>query len=139
MGYPPKFVPRLKKKFLEYLRQTGNVSKACRLVGVQPCSAYDWKKKNEKFAKQWDDAVEEAIDGMEDEAYRRAIEGVDEPVFYQGKQVAIIKKYSDTVLLALLAAHRPERWGRRIVDLPKGLNANITIKWQGDDSNNGPV
>lgn len=139
MGYPAKFIPRKRKKFLEDLRIYGNVHHACRAIHVQPSCVYEWRKKDEEFAKEWDDALEEAMDGLEQEAYRRGVEGVDKPIFWQGLQVATVKEYSDTVLLALLAARRPGKWGRKQVDIPNGLNANLTIKWQGDDGNNGPL
>jgi hypothetical protein len=39
----------------------------------------------------WDEAVEVATDALEREAWRRAVEGFDEP----GEVVGYVKKYSD--------------------------------------------
>ena len=50
---------------------------------------------------------------MEREARRRGLEGWDEPVFYQGAQLATVRKYSDRMLELLLRGHRPERYKDR--------------------------
>ena len=47
---------------------------------------------------------------LEAEARRRAAIGVDEPVFYKGKVVGHIRKYSDNLLMFLLKAHWPEKF-----------------------------
>ena len=62
------------------------------------------------FAAAWDDALDGAMDAIEEEARRRAIEGTEEPVFYQGKQIGRVRKYSDALLMFLLRAHRPIRF-----------------------------
>ena len=49
----------------------------------------------------------------EDEAVRRAHDGVDEPVFYQGKACGVVRKYSDTLLIFLLKGRRPEKYRDR--------------------------
>ncbi len=50
---------------------------------------------------------------LEDEAIRRARDGVTIPVFYAGKEVGAIRRPSDTLLMFLLRAHRPERYRER--------------------------
>ena len=41
---------------------------------------------------------------MEDEAVRRAVEGVPRPVFYQGQIVGAVQEYSDELLIRMLKA-----------------------------------
>ena len=62
------------------------------------------------FRADWDEALEEARELLEAEARRRAAIGVDEPVFYKGKVVGHIRKYSDNLLMFLLKAHWPEKF-----------------------------
>ena len=38
---------------------------------------------------------------------------MSEPVFYRGKVVGYVQRYSDACLLALLRAYRPERFNGR--------------------------
>lgn len=48
---------------------------------------------------------------IEEEAYRRAVDGYDEPVYTQaGKLAGHKKKYSDSVLMMLLRASDPEKY-----------------------------
>ena len=55
-------------------------------------------------------------DALEQEARRRALEGVEEPVFCRGERVGVIRRYSDALLILLLKAKRPEQF-RDVVDL----------------------
>ena len=48
------------------------------------------------------------MDELEAEARRRAVQGVRQPVFHQGKVVGHIRKYSDLLLIFLLKHRRPE-------------------------------
>ncbi len=58
-----------------------------------------------------DEALEEGTDLLDAEARRRAVIGIDKPVFYKGEVVGSITKYSDSLLMFLLKAHRPQKFG----------------------------
>ena len=75
--------------------------------------------KNPEFKAQMDDAKEEACETLESEAMRRAMKGINEPVFHQGKQCGTITRYSDTLLIFLMKAAMPKKYGSR-VDLTSG-------------------
>ncbi len=51
--------------------------------------------------------------GLARVSHRRAFEGVEEPVFHQGKQCGTIRRYSDTLTIFLLKAHRPAKYRER--------------------------
>ena len=51
---------------------------------------------------------------MEDEAVRRAVEGVPRPVFYQGKVVGAVQEYSDELLIRMLRARRKAKYSDRV-------------------------
>src|SRR4051794_13562219 len=104
--------------FLAALGQTCNVVSACRAAQVSRRTAYYHREKYPRFRDAWDDAIDDAVDLMEAEARRRAVEGTERPVFYKGKQVGAIREYSDTLLIFLLKAHRPEKY-RDNFDLKK--------------------
>jgi len=108
-----KLTDRAKEKFLEVVRTTCNVSEGARSIGMARRSLYDARVRDTEFAQLWDAAVEEAADCLEQEAWRRAVEGWDEPVFYQGKAVGAVRKYSDRMLELLLKGHRPEKYKDR--------------------------
>jgi hypothetical protein len=50
---------------------------------------------------------------LEDEAVRRAYEGVEKPVCQMGKEVGVIREYSDTMLIFLLKGLRPAKYRER--------------------------
>lgn len=108
-----KFTPKRREKFLELLRQQPNVSRAARMVAVTRRAVYDWRNNHPDFKAEWDDAVQEGCDLLEEEAWRRACEGYDEPVHYQGERVDMVRRYSDRLMERLLEAHRPEKYARR--------------------------
>jgi hypothetical protein len=77
-------------------------------VNVSRRCAYDHREADADFAAEWDDAVEEATDTLEQEARRRALDGWDEPVFWQGAECGVVRKYSDRLLELMLRANRPK-------------------------------
>ncbi len=109
-----------RQRFLETLRATGNVSAAARAVGLARSSAYRLRRRDAAFAAAWDDAEQEAVDLLEQEARRRALDGVAEPLMGGGKlirdddgRVMTIRRHNDRLLEMLLKAHRPERFRDR--------------------------
>ena len=102
-----------KEKFLQALATGGNVTFAAAAAGIARRTAYRWRDEDPDFATAWESAAEEAADRLEQEAWRRAIHGTDEPVHYQGRRVDVVKRYSDTLLIFLLKGFRPEKYQDR--------------------------
>jgi hypothetical protein len=114
---------------------------------------YAARKDHPDFAAAWADAIDQAADALELEARRRAVDGVDEPVLYQGQPCGTwvndhgevvakdtpgarlvpltVKKYSDTLLMGLLRAHRPDKFRdtpQRQAAGPPAVNVHVTTK-----------
>lgn len=102
-----------KEKFLALFRQTGVVSYAAQGVANR-ATVYKWLKEDPEFEKQFDDAKEEAAELMELEARRRAVQGVDKPVYQKGECVGYIREYSDTLLMFMLKGAKPEKYADRV-------------------------
>ena len=105
-----KFTPEKITAFCAALAETCNVGKACAAVGISRYTAYLWRKAMPEFAEAWGEAMKAGLLALEDEAHRRAFDGVDEPVFYKGDECGTIRKYSDTLAIFLLKAHDPEKY-----------------------------
>lgn len=105
-----KLTPEKLTAFCAALAETCNVGKACAAVGISRMTAYTWRKEMPDFAQAWDEAMKAGLLALEDEAHRRAFDGVDEPVFYKGDECGTIRKYSDTLAIFLLKAHNPEKY-----------------------------
>ena len=82
--------------FLASLEEGNSVARAASDAGVGRATAYEWRAAEPDFAKAWDDAVETGTDALEDEAIKRAKNG------------------SDTLLIFMLKARRPEKCKERI-------------------------
>jgi hypothetical protein len=95
-------------KFFELIAGGATISDACRVVGYTRSSVYLYKADDPKFADAWDEANETAIERMEREADRRAVEGYDKPVFHLGVECGSQRQFSDTLLIFRLKAKRPE-------------------------------
>ncbi len=84
------------------------------------------RRHSEDFAAQWREALEEGTDLLDAEARRRAVTGVDKPVYYKGKVVGSITKYSDRLLMFLLKAHRPQKFRDGVkVEHPGANNVGV--------------
>ena len=107
-----KLTAEKREQFLQALADSGSVTTAVATAGTSRTRVYELRKTDAVFAAAWDEAEEIAIDRLQDEARRRAIEGVAEPLS-AGKlvrgdddQPIMVQRYSDNLLLALLKARR---------------------------------
>tara|TARA_R110002124_G_scaffold12682_5_gene59346 strand:- start:358 stop:1209 length:852 start_codon:yes stop_codon:yes gene_type:complete len=93
----------LRVKFLEALAQTGNVQASAYFVQRTRQSAYDLKRRDPDFARAWLAALVLAREEAQDKLQERAIEGIEEEIFYHGEVVATRRRYDSRLLLAHLA------------------------------------
>src|SRR6266545_4396474 len=105
--------PEKDAKFFEFLSQGASVTAAARAAGYTRSRVYERRKADAEFAAAWDDSLGQGTDGLEDEALRRAKDGVAEPRFYEGRVCGYVQKYSDALLICLLKARRPEKYRDR--------------------------
>lgn len=109
-----------KASFVTVLAQGGTIRAACDAAGIARITAFRWKKEDAEFSSQWDDAIEEGTDVMEEEAMRRAVDGVHRPIYYQGSLVGTQLEYSDKLLEFMLKARRREKFGDKTELTGKG-------------------
>lgn len=83
---------------------------ACKKAHVGRSTVFRLRDSSPAFAQAWKDALEDACSLMETEVRRRALEGWKEPVFFQGKEVGHVRKYSDTLAMFWLRAHLPHKY-----------------------------
>lgn len=84
------------ESFLATLRETGNVRLSCEQANIDRHTAYNRRDRSKEFAAAWQTALDEAVDSLEAEARRRALET------------------SDTLLIFLMKSHRPDVYSDRI-------------------------
>jgi hypothetical protein len=66
---------------------TGSVTAAIAVANTSRTRVYELRKADPAFASAWQEAEETATEGLEDEARRRAVEGIEEPLVSAGKLV----------------------------------------------------
>lgn len=80
-----KRTPKKAAAFCTKLTETCNVGKACIAARMGRRTAYDWRDSDPAFAAMWDRALKIGVSALEDEAHRRAFDGVEEPLTHQGE------------------------------------------------------
>lgn len=90
---------------------TGSVSAGARAAGVSRTLAYKRRREDHAFAAEWDAALDCALDDLEGALRKRAVEGVEKPVYYGGKQCGSSVSYSDNLGMFLLRGRRKDVFG----------------------------
>lgn len=111
---------RIKQRaFIAAFSEVGNITRACEIAEISRAQVYRWlgREKGHEvdpvFAKDFAEAEEHAADRLEQEARRRAVEGVKKPVWYQGGECGVVTEYSDTLLIFLMKGAMPEKYKER--------------------------
>lgn len=100
-------------KFFRELSRSGSVTLASERSGIRRYTLYRMRSNDEKFAKRWDRHLSLGIDRLQDDALRRAVDGVERPVWRGGKKVGTVQQYDNRLLQFLLRAHRPEIYAEK--------------------------
>ncbi len=104
---------RKQSKFLDILAQTGKVAASARAVGFSSTAyLHKLRREDEDFAEAWGEAVDAAGDVLEEEAIRRANEGIIEEIYYKGEVVGERLLYSDQLLMFLLRGNNPGKYNQ---------------------------
>lgn len=107
--------PITQRKFIEVLADTGSVTDAAYAVDRSVQSAYALRRAPDaaNFAAAWAAAITHAGQRLLDEAFERAVNGEDVPVFNaDGRRIASKRRYSDRMMMFLLRAYHPDRFAR---------------------------
>ena len=100
-----------KRAFLEAFAECGNLSQAARETGCHRNDHYGWMENDPEYPQAFQNALDDATDLLEAEAKRRAYEGIDRPVgWHKGVPGAVVREYSDTLLIFLVKGLRPEKY-----------------------------
>lgn len=113
--------------FLAAFDELGLVTEAARRANVGRSTVYRRREDDEAFAAAWEELEAIVVERMEEEAHRRAVEGVESHKYDKdGNLLWTETKYSDTLLIFLLKARRPGVY-----------RENVKVEHSGPDG--GPV
>lgn len=123
------FTPTKRNKFLKTLERTGNKNSAAAHAGVSRATVYALMSRNESFRAKVEMAHDKHTASLEEEVMRRAVDGVDEDIYFKGKVVGSKKNFSDALLQKVLEAADPERYGKRSnVNIEQNINVSDSAK-----------
>lgn len=131
--------------------KTASVTKAARAAKIERTLHYRWLVEDPEYAKTFAAARLEAGEVLEDEAVRRAVEGLLEPLTFQGHftypesaymkdedgnlvlkkgaKPLSVRKYDSGLLMKLLDGFLPERYKRRgSVDVKAEIAGAIQVE-----------
>ena len=97
--------------FLAEVAKLPDRSTALERANISPEEYADRVRNDTAFVSKLADYFDAGIDALEDTAIRRAVLGVEEPVFWQGQVVGWKTVYSDRLLTFLLAGNRAKYRG----------------------------
>ncbi|MDP3427077.1 MAG: hypothetical protein Q8S17_06840 [Humidesulfovibrio sp.] len=86
------------------------------------------------------DDLARAVAALESEAVRRALSGVEVPVFHQGRECGNTVKHSDQLLMFLLRTLKPSRYagGREASPCGPALPVELLLDLSAADEDEGP-
>lgn len=89
-------------QFIESLTRTGCVLDACRMAAISSTSAYNHRQRDPDFDERWGLALRRAKTPIGEVAWKRAVDGVEQEVWYHGKVVGKrTRHYSDVLRLLI--------------------------------------
>jgi hypothetical protein len=104
MANRTKFTPEKRQQFLAALSEFPNVSAAAESVSLSRVILYTHRSNDTEFAAEWDAAIDEGIEKVEATALKRGL------------------ATSDTLLIFMLKAYRPEKYRENVRHELTGAN-----------------
>ncbi len=108
------WTPERQRAFIGALADSGEVLAAARSVGMSDTAAHTLRRPPgaEGFAAAWEAALAASSGRLVDIAFDRAINGVDDEIIdKEGNHIYTKRKYNDRLLMFLIRAHAPQRYG----------------------------
>lgn len=124
-----------KKGFLKAYSERGTIGRACEDIGITRTTYYRWLEADPEFVAGCKLATAAFGEKLENEAFRRAHDGWDEPVFFRGEMQGHVHKYSDTLLIFLMKGNMPGKYhDKASVELTgrEGKPLEILVRWDGN-------
>lgn len=113
-----------KPLFLQALRDEMSVTHAVAKAGIGRTTAYRHREQDKDFAEAWDECWTCNVDELEASAFKRAKDGWDEPVWHNGKQCGVVRRYDNRLTWNFLQKWRAERYA----DAPTEVS-DLTVAW----------
>lgn len=115
-----------KRAFLRAYVCCGSIARTTHVLHMDHQRHLRWLAKDPAYAEAFGEAAYAYRMGLleicEKEIHRRAVEGIDVPIHYQGKRVDTIKKWSDVLLMFLTKQLDPSYRDSQQVNVATNVN-----------------
>lgn len=101
------------KSFLRAFEESGTIIHAAEAVGINRQNHYQWLGKSELYREAFAESEKRAEDTILNRARELAIQGWEEPVFYQGEECGRMRRFSATLMMFLLKGAFPNKYAER--------------------------
>jgi hypothetical protein len=115
------------QSFLAAFAETASYTKAAEAAKIGHETHYRLLKDDAEYAVAFEEFKRKAVQVLEDEVIRRALEGVLVPVFHKGEPTGVIRRYSDSLLMFLLKGFMPEKYRERTNVEAAGLESKPIV------------
>lgn len=134
-GYTPEQWAKKEDDFCQQMVIAGGSAKeAAKLAKWNIADVYRRRRSNKVFKAKFEAARKLGGHMLEDEARRRALQGVAEPQFYKGEPIigddgeqVVIRRYSDDLLKFLLRGIFPEKYRERFEQKVSGPDGEAIV------------
>lgn len=123
-----KFKPlthQVKNKICKMIEETGDWRTAIATLSISRVAFKNALKKDVQLAERVEMAEGKYLAGLEAEARRRAVEGVEKGIYYKGDRIATEREYSDKLLDKLMTAADKEKYSKQ-TSVKNDTNINVT-------------
>jgi hypothetical protein len=105
------WTPARQRAFITALAATGSVARAAAAVKMSKAGVYSLRaaEGSEDFVRAWNDAVENGVATLKSIAFERAVDGVEEDVWYQGEKRGSRTRHDNRLLATLLRLYAKPR------------------------------
>lgn len=111
-----QFDAAAKQKYLEQLKDCGALQRSAYAVGFDPSTVHEHRTLDPEFDQAVEGALVDYQESIEAEIKRRAMDGIEQPVFYQGVATSSQTVYSDQLLALHAKARIPRYRDKQTID-----------------------
>lgn len=101
-------------RFLHQLKYTNSMRMAAEFSGIKYATVIYRRAHDPPFKKACQDALDFGPDELEHTLRDRAVNGLEEPVYWQGEIVGFKKVYDNQLGFKLLQGQKPEKYGNKV-------------------------
>lgn len=116
------------KAFLLHYARLGTITHAAKEAGVDRCQHTRWLE-DPDYVAAYEMAHAEACDVLRREARERATTGWDEPVFHNGEQCGVKRRFSDALLIFLMKGAMPDEFRDNVkMEHAGAVGGHVTVR-----------